>query len=383
MRNVKNLALFAILFVLSGILATAISDDMPDEINLANNFFKSPNHTINKNIRESYVFYGLASYYNNVGYFLLSDTILKRIDEESIITLEKEQWLAIVGRFSVLLVKAPGLQFSIHESELEFLSAEIPSTLNFEVKQLPKNTLLAVSSEFDLIRYSHLWTPLAFLAKEIERLLNFIQSSIVSSWGWTLVVFTILIKILLLPVGIITVKFQRSVSRVQAKLAPIQAEIKANYDGEEAHNRLMAAFKEQGVSPFFALKPILGSFIQIPVLIVIFNALGEMQQFSGQRFLWIKDLAYPDAIASFGRAIPMFGNSINLLPFAMTAIAIIATILFQNRHAPKSELSREKRNLYLMAGAFFILFYPFPSVMVLYWTLTNALQILQQQFVKI
>ena len=52
-------------------------------------------------------------------------------------------------------------------------------------------------------------------------------------------------------------RFQRRVSQVQAQLAPQLAEIKANYDGEEAHNRLMAAHKSLGVLPFYTLKPML------------------------------------------------------------------------------------------------------------------------------
>ena len=160
-------------------------------------------------------------------------------------------------------------------------------------------------------------------------------------------------------------------------------EWKANYDGEEAHNHLMGAYKELGVSPFYTLKPMLGSFIQIPILIATFNALGEMPQFVGQSFLWIKDLAHPDAIMQFSFTIPMFGNSLNLLPFLMTIITIYSTIIFQNKHAPELEVKRQKRNLYFMAFAFFVLFYPFPAVMVMYWTLSNILYIIQQRYVKI
>jgi YidC/Oxa1 family membrane protein insertase len=180
-----------------------------------------------------------------------------------------------------------------------------------------------------------------------------------------------------------TTNFQRKVSQVQSSLAPKLADIKANYDGEEAHNRLMAAHKELGVSPFYTLKPMLGSFIQIPILIATFNALGEMPQFVGQSFLWIKDLAYPDAIMQFSFAVPMFGDSLNLLPFLMTIITIYSTRVFQNKHAPEAEVKRQKRNLYFMAFAFFILFYPFPAVMVLYWALANILQFIQQKYVEI
>ena len=123
------------------------------------------------------------------------------------------------------------------------------------------------------------------LSKLIESILVLIQTYIVSSWGVVIIVFAILLKLLLLPVGIMTTNFQRKVSQVQSSLAPKLSDIKTNYDGEEAQNSLMAAHKELGVSQFYALKPMLGLFIQIPILIAIFNALGEMSQFAGQSFL--------------------------------------------------------------------------------------------------
>jgi YidC/Oxa1 family membrane protein insertase len=217
----------------------------------------------------------------------------------------------------------------------------------------------------------------------VERSLTSIQANIVSNWGLAVVVFSVLLKIILLPVGVMTVRFQREVSQVQALLAPQLAEIKVNYDGEEAHNRLMAAHKELGVTPFYTLKPMLGSFIQIPILIAVFNALGEMPQFGGQAFLWIENLAYPDVIGTLPLSVPLFGNTLSALPFVMTLVTLFATVIFQNRHAPAKEVKRQKRNLYLMAAVFFVLFYPFPAVMVLYWTLANLLHIVQQQFIKI
>jgi YidC/Oxa1 family membrane protein insertase len=145
----------------------------------------------------------------------------------------------------------------------------------------------------------------------------------------------------------------------------------------------MNAHKELGVSPFYTLKPMLGSLIQVPILIAVFNALGEMPQLDGESFLWIENLAYPDSIGHLPFAIPMFGDTISLLPFIMTAVTLYSTIIFRNRHAPEAEVKSQKRNLYLMAGAFFILFYPFPAAMVLYWTLANMLQTIQQQVIKI
>jgi len=185
------------------------------------------------------------------------------------------------------------------------------------------------------------------------------------------------------PKGVMTVRFQRRASKVQTLLEPQLASIKTNYDGEEAHNRLIAAHKEAGVSPFFTLKPVLGSLVQVPILVAVFNALGEMPQLDAHSFLWIESLAYPDTLGHLSFGVPMFGDTISLLPFIMTAVTLCSTIIYRNRHSTKLAIKRQKRNLYLMAAGFFILFYPFPSAMVLYWALANILQTIQQQIIKI
>jgi len=343
----------------------------------------NPSTPINRLIQGDFIYYGLASYYNNINYYIVNNNNVHKTIIDKGYVLKKNEWLALVGRLNTLLIKATGL--SIHEdmSKLIINNPNVMNKSNTVVKIVGKDELSQVEPILDKIRYFHLWKPLAWLSKVIESSLTAIQANLAVGWGLTIVIFSVLLKILLLPVGVMTVRFQRRVSQIQAQLAPKLADIKANYDGEEAHNLLMAAHKDLGVSPFYTLKPMLGSFIQIPILIAVFNALGEMPQFVGQSFLWIDNLAYPDVIGHLPFAIPMFGDTISLLPFIMTAITIYSTIIFQNRHAHEAEIKRQKRNLYLMAAAFFVLFYPFPAVMVLYWTLANILQTIQQQIIKI
>ena len=338
---------------------------------------------VQENIRENHVFYGLASYYNNVNHYIVSNEELVYFEEGASITLKQHQWLAAVGRFNVLLIKVNGLTVHLLDTGMVINNPSLLYRPDAVVKSVTKPELPEVASDLNDIRYAHLWAPFASLAKLIEMSLVSIQRNISSSWGVTLVIFTVLLKIILLPFGMLTVRFQRSVSQVQAKLAPQLADIKKNYNGEEAHDRLMAAHKRMGVTPFYSLKPMLGTFFQIPVLIATFNALGEMPQFAGQSFLWIKDLAYPDAIASLRFSIPIFGDTINLLPFVMTAVTLFSTAIFKNPHAPGAEVQFQKRNLYLMSAAFFVLFYPFPAVMVLFWALANILHTFQQQIIKI
>ena len=183
----------------------------------------------------------------------------------------------------------------------------------------------------------------------------------------------------LLPLTVITARFQRQANRVTAQLAPRLAEIKANYDGAEVHTRVLAAHKELGVSPLYKLKPMMTGLLHLPLLVAIFNALGEMPQLDGSRFLWIGDLAHPDVVSALPAALPLFGDKISLLPFVMTAATILSTIIFQNPHSSPAEMIATKRKLYLMAAAFLILFYPFPAGMVLYWALANVLHATQQR----
>ncbi|MDX2471620.1 MAG: membrane protein insertase YidC [SAR324 cluster bacterium] len=343
----------------------------------------NPSKFIASEIQEPFNFFGMAIYLNNIGLFVFDSKTDQLIPLEEEATLSQGQWFVAVGRFKVMLVKKSDLELTFTDGTLKFTNPEILGTSETIVHIASKRDLKQISPNLDKIRYSHLWAPIAWLAKLVEASLVGIQANIVSSWGITILVFTLMLKALFIPIGIMTVRFQRRVSQVKSILEPQLKEIKEKYDGEEAHNRLMAAHKEQGVSPFYTLKPLMASFIQIPFLIAIFNALGEMEQFVGQSFLWMEDLAYPDAIAHFSFSMPMFGSSLNLLPFIMTGVTLASTILFQNRQASAKEMSATKKNLYLMSAAFMILFYPFPAAMVFYWTLANLTQMIQQQVVKI
>ena len=334
-------------------------------------------------IEEQHTFHGLASYYNSVKYYVVGSDGLNRINAEDLVTLKKNQWLAIVGRFNVGLIYAG--ETPLHLSPSKLLSSEhsVNNNVRAFVRVVKKSELSSIAPELDRIRYAHLWKPLSWLAKVIETSLAAIHFYTPGNWGVTIVVFSILLKLFLMPVSIMTVNFQRKVSQVEAKLAPQIKEIKTKFDGEEAHNLIIAAHNNLGVSVFYSLKPMLGLFIQIPIMICVFNVLGEMPQLDGQSFLWIENLAYPDAIGYLAQAIPGLGNTVSLLPLIMTAIALLSATIFQNRHASDVENRRQKRTLYLMAAAFFVLFYPFPASMVMFWALANVIHLVQQQIIKI
>ncbi len=106
---------------------------------------------------------------------------------------------------------------------------------------------------FDIIN-----VPLGYLFRFIYLLLN--------NYGWTLVAFTLITKLILIP---LSVKQQKSMSKMQA-VQPRVAELqkKYQYDKEKLNQEMAKVYQENGVSPLGGCLPLL---IQFPVLIALYN----------------------------------------------------------------------------------------------------------------
>ena len=342
---------------------------------------KTLNYLIESQIKDQYKYSGLATYLNQIQYYVVDTNQIITLDRNKIdkLTLLENQWLAVVGRFNVLLIKSKNISIKFSDKQQLSLESQFP---NPTIKVLNKTQLAEFAIELDQIRYHHLWKPFAIVAKLSESLLVLIKNITSLSWGITILVFALIIKLLLLPVSILTAKSQQRVSKINSQLQPRLAEIKNKYIGEKAHHFSMKAHKDLGVSPFYTLKPMLSFLIQIPVLIAIFNALGEMPQLINQPFLWFNDLSQPDMLMPLGFLIPLLGEHLNLMPIIMTFITLLSTILYKDNHASESDNRKQKLKLYLMSASFLILFYPFPAAMVLYWAMANLLGFVQQKLMK-
>lgn len=318
-------------------------------------------------------FFGLAFIYNTVQPIYLLDGNVQYVDPESDIPIPPTaSHMGWKTRYQLGLIK------NHDQLNASFSHNQLIINADTAISTQPYVGYIDTFEQFSVLKYSHMWDWLRYLCLGIEWLLSSINL-IIGHWGWSIVVLSVVMKVLLFPVGFLTLRLQQNVSRNQTLLAPKLAEIKQKYKGEKAHNKMMAAHKSLGITPFYSLKPLFSNFIQIPVLIAIFNVLGEMSALELQPFLWINDLSVPDTLFHFGFAIPLFGSGFNLLPILMTLITVMSTFYYKNELAPESETKKQKFNLYLMAIAFFILFYPFPASMVLYWAMANVLQFMQQK----
>lgn len=311
-------------------------------------------------------FSGLASFYNQW------------------VPFETESYSGWRRRYDLILIDHPGHQVTIDDSAIRFESGPTAAQTQLRLYRGPVDELTPLLPEVqpDALSYQHLWGWLRPLARLAEAALYWLHG-LVSHWGIAIGLLALLVKLVLMPLTLWSNRLQRSVSRHQSELHPILAAIKREHDGEEAHNRIMAAYRERGITPFHTLKPMLSMLILIPVFIAVFNALGEMTGLRGAPLWWISDLSLPDRVASLPWRIPLLGDGLNLLPFVMTGLTVLSTLTYQNSAASSDELARQKRNLLWMAAAFLILFYPFPSAMVLYWAFVNLWHALGQRLIRL
>jgi YidC/Oxa1 family membrane protein insertase len=190
----------------------------------------------------------------------------------------------------------------------------------------------------------------------------------IPNYGIVLILFSIIIKIIVYP---LTRKSYESMQKMQA-LQPKMNEIKEKYgsDPQRLNKETMKLYKTEGVNPAGGCLPTL---LQMPLLWGLFIVFRSTIELRGQGFIWwIKDLSMPDAVATLPFTIPMYGNSVCVLPLFMGA-----TMLIQQKMSVSDP--KQKMMIYFMPLFLTLLFNQFPAGLNLYYALFNLLSIIQQK----
>lgn len=238
--------------------------------------------------------------------------------------------------------------------------------------------LTRADPELGRLLFSGLWFWLRALSFGLLYLLHSLITLIGNS-GIAIIALAVSIKILLLPLAAVAHRLQEQVNATQARLQPGIEAINAAYKGEERTRRTWDLYRELGVHPMYAVRSLVGFLIQFPVFIAVFDMLAEDFDLYRVPFLWIHDLSRPDELLRLPLCLPFFGCYLNLLPFLMSGISAAALLRFHSPVLTPPLVRKQRRNLLGMTLLFFVLFYTFPAGMVLYWTSTNAFQLVSQE----
>ncbi len=201
--------------------------------------------------------------------------------------------------------------------------------------------------------YSSTIYPLELIYKYIYLILH----SVTANYGLALLALSLLNYFLLIPLNRLVAGIQDSENNIQSILKPQLQLIKETSRGDMQHHRIRGLYERYSYHPIYAIRLVFPLLVQIPFLMAVYFMVSNLPYLQGVNFLFIKDLAKPDAI--------LFGY--NIMPVIMTLIS-----LFNACYVVK--LSKQQRNqAILVALLFFILLYNAPSGLLIYWTANNIL----------
>jgi YidC/Oxa1 family membrane protein insertase len=193
--------------------------------------------------------------------------------------------------------------------------------------------------------------------------------SVVPNYGVAIIVLTVLVRLVTAP---LTTRQMRSMERMRA-LAPKLEELKAKFadDRQKQSEEMMRLYRKEGVNPLGGCLPMV---LQIPVFIGLFYALRSSIELRHSPFVgWISDLSVPEALFT----IPGLELPVRVLPLLMGASMVVQQKLTPMQMDP----AQARMMLVLMPVMMTVMFYQFPSGLVLYWMVSNVLAIAHQLWI--
>lgn len=214
--------------------------------------------------------------------------------------------------------------------------------------------LSEISTGLDLV-VNYGW--LTIIAKPMFKLMTWLHSFI-GNWGWTIVVLTVIIKIVLYPLSAASYRSMARMKHVGPRMQALKE--KFGDDRQKLNQAMMELYRTEKINPMGGCLPIL---LQIPIFLTLYRVILASVELRGAPWiLWIQDLSLAD---------PYF-----ILPAIMTA-----TMFLQFKLNPTPPDPMQARIMMIMPLVFGAMMFMFPAGLVLYWVVNNILSIAQQQFI--
>jgi len=233
--------------------------------------------------------------------------------------------------------------------------------------------------------------------------------NVVLNYGVTIIVLTVIVRIVLLPLGVKQIRSMHAMQSLQPKIKAIQA--KHKNDKQKAGEETMKLYREHGVSPLGGCLPLL---LQMPILFALYAVLrypvpeqnmhvpqgsklqvAIIQQSPGVHFLGA-NLLCSASQAGNGNIEVNFSTNEKLsldcgtglgarIPLYAFIVLMVGSTYFQQwqmqRASPPGTVQKQQQMITrLMPAVFLIFFWRYPSGLVLYWSMSSVWQIGQQHF---
>jgi YidC/Oxa1 family membrane protein insertase len=184
----------------------------------------------------------------------------------------------------------------------------------------------------------------------------------VGSYGWTIIILTFIIKLILYPLSLKSFKSMKGLQKIQ----PLMKEIQEKYkdDRQRQNQELMKLYKDHKINPMGGCLPLL---LQIPILFALYRVFQSAIELRQTPFhivgTWLPDLSAPD-------------------PYLITPLLMGASWFIQQKMTPTPGDAMQQKIMMFMPLIFTFMFLTFPSGLVIYWLISNILSIIQQVYIN-
>jgi YidC/Oxa1 family membrane protein insertase len=230
-----------------------------------------------------------------------------------------------------------------------------------------------------------------------EPALKFFHSTVGASWGWSIVLLTVVIRALLLPLAFRQFHSMQKLQRVAPELKAIQAKYKE--DKQRQQQEVMKFYRENEINPFASCLPLVA---QIPVFIGLFYTLRTRlrkdicpsvqsafeQHYATAHHVLLKTATGQTTSCGSGHGANfLFINDITVKATGVTLVVLIVlyvgTQLASTLMMSTPTMDANQRRIMMLMPLFFVIFIiNFPSGLIVYWITTNAWTMLQQYVIR-
>jgi YidC/Oxa1 family membrane protein insertase len=193
----------------------------------------------------------------------------------------------------------------------------------------------------------------------VMAILSWMHGALGLAWGWVLILFGVLMRIVLFPLYQKSMRAQMAQMRVQ----PLMKDIREKYKDEpqRMQQEMMRLYKEHNVNPLAGCLPMM---LPFPVLITLFFVFRNTIVFRGVPFLWLPDLSLKD---------PFY-----IVPLLMGGSMFLLMWIGQRG---MEQTAQTRMMGYGMPIMFTFLFANFPSGLNLYYATSNFASLPQQLYI--
>jgi len=227
------------------------------------------------------------------------------------------------------------------------------------VEAVPVPTITGAEPDLrGLVNFGFWW----FIARPLFIWLRWTHDHMVANWGWSIVIQTLIINLVLLPLRVSSMKSALKMQKIQPQMNVVKEKYKKygmrDPRRQEMNTEIGELMKREGVSPVGGCLPML---IQMPFLFAYYGMLGAALDLRHAHWLWIRDLSSAD-------------------PHLVLPILIILTGLITQRMTPQAGIdpSQQKAMNVMMPVMFGVISFNLAAGLCLYWCESSLIAIGQQ-----